>query len=241
MICDFDCKIFNINRFDLSLDKDDTTYLRERFQGDLEILDRCSIHRLVCFVRHNEERSVQNTLKRAEYFDYFIKGSICSDVFKRFRLRVYPKIFLSKDSPYIKNISRLAVGDSKRIFIDLPLLPQPEYLDETLNKILYNCHLIPVFTNFQNYNFIYSENCIDKLIRIQNASFQFSLSEINRPDNLDLVKRIMNIGNAVLLGTGADHDMLNEKDIIKNLTLLKKKLSLEIYRDILINSSKIFE
>ena len=239
MICDFDCKIFNINRFDICDKANDTIYLQEKIQNDLDVLDKCSIHKLVCYIRHNDDHNVKITLERINSFRCFIDQLVSSETLKKFKIHIYPKLYLSTDSPYIKNISKLAVGDRKRIFLELPLLPQPDFPDEALNKILYNCHLIPVFTDFQNYNIFYSKDLIDKLIRIHNAAFQFSINKINNLDNLDIIKRIIRNGNTVLLGTSADHDNLNEREIIRNLNLLKKNLSIDTYREILIRSNKM--
>lgn len=239
MICDFNCKIFDTNRFDISEKANDTFYLQEKFQSDLNVLDKHSIHNLVCYVRHYEEQNVQNTLDRINAFRHFINGAIKPETLKKFKIYIYPKLFLSANSPYIKNISKLTVRDHNRIFLELPLLPQPEYIDEALNKILYNCRLIPAFTDFQNYNIIYSKNLIDKLIRIHNAAFQFSINKINNTDNIELVKRIINNGNTVLLGTGVDHDNFNEREIIRNLNLLKQNLPIDTYREIIIRSGKM--
>ena len=198
MICDFDCKIFNVNRFDLTVDNLTASHWSERFLNDLEILDRCSIHRIACTVRHNEDQSTKNTLVRVNDFNKFIKQSIGVEAFNKFKIQVYPRLFLSEDSPYIKNISKLTIGNTNRIFLELPLFHDPAYLDESINKILYNCRLVPIFTDFQNYNLIYPTETIDKLIRIRDASFIFSIFKANQSQNIDLIKRIIKNGNKTI-------------------------------------------
>ena len=75
MICDFDCKIFNTNKFNELNTVDEDLFFRETLRDDLEILDRCSIHRLVCYIRHDEDQNVNNTLRRVAEMEKFIKRS----------------------------------------------------------------------------------------------------------------------------------------------------------------------
>ena len=241
MICDFDCKIFNVNKLELFDGASDKEYLRERFKSDLTILDNCSIHRLVHYVDHKDHQSVSATLSNVASTKTFIDQMIDKDFTKRFKIKVYPRIFLSRNCPYIINISRLSIGSTRRIFIELPLSLNTDDLDEALNKILYNCHLVPVFTNFHAVSSLYSPEYIDKLIRIRGVGFVFSIFNVNDSLNLKLIEQIIKNGNTVLLGTSAEHSRMNENEIHKNLSYLKKKLSPEHYRDILISSGRLFE
>ena len=64
MLCDFNNKIFNLNRFKIANYRD-LSFEPELAQinSDLKTFDLCSIHRLVFLVRHNDDYSVSNTLK----------------------------------------------------------------------------------------------------------------------------------------------------------------------------------
>ena len=95
---------------------------------------------------------------------------------------------------------------------------------------MYNCCLVPVFANFHSVSSFYSPNFIDKLIRIRGAGFVFSIFSANESTNLKLIERIIENGNTVLLGTSVEHNRMNENKINKNLSVLKKKLSMELGR-----------
>ena len=114
----------------------------------------------------------------------------------------------------------------------------PTYIPETLNKLLYSCHLKPIFSEFQLYVEIYDPSEIEKMLRIKGAAFQFNIKTAFEPQNIAIIKRIIKNGNYVLLGTNSNHDNLNISDVNINLRKLKNTLGEHAFLEIIINSKR---
>jgi hypothetical protein len=239
MKTDFNCKLFDINVFNrLSESFDsDCNIFSEQINDDLMILDKLGFHRLICIVNHSEFDSVALTLSKIKSLEQFIKKSISLSNRRKFKIFVYPKLVLGADVPYIMDLCKLALNRSKYIFLELPAYTTKiSDLDEALNKILYNCKLVPVFSNFQVCNNLYPDDFINRLIKIKGAAFEFSLRNENFERNIATIRKIYNTGNLVLFSTNCDHKNLNQKVVSDNLNKLKKELDEQIYLDIIIKS-----
>ena len=238
MISDFNCKIFDIDKLSTISSFIDTECLeREKIKSDLKIMDSCSIHRLVCQISHNENSSVRQTKNKICLFKKYINQSIPKEFKNKFDIYAYPKIQLSLSSSYINRFSSLCFGADNYIFLELPIFPSSfEMIDSSINKILYNCKALPIFTDFQIYNDIYSPDLIRRLINIKGAAFQIMLSRTLRDEDIDIIRKVYLTENIVLFGISADHNHLNKSIIIQNICSLQKKLGDNTYMDILIKA-----
>ena len=239
MKTDFNCRIFDTNVFErLSASFDGFNKIfSQQINNDLMILDKLGFHRLICTVDHSELDSVALTLSKIKNLEQFIKKSISLSNRRKFKFFVYPKLILGADVPYFKDLRKLALNRSKYIFLELPAYTaEISDLDEALNKILYNCKLLPVFVNFQMCNDFYPDDFISRLIKIKSAAFVFSLRNNNFAENIAVIRKIYNSGNLVLFSTCCDHNNLNQKVILDNLNKLKKELGEQIYLNIILKS-----
>ena len=237
MLSDFNCKIFDIDKFDaLALPDGQLCKSTDKIFSDLAILDKCDFHTLVCLVDHDEYSSVRTTLHKVNTLKNHIKNILRNNNKRKFSVSVFPRVCLSCIAPYIENINSLTAGSSNYIFLSLPLALAQDDFDEALNKILYNCKLLPIFTDCQIYRTLYSDEFIKKLIRIKGAVFQFSLKNESFEENISLIKQIYANDKTVLLGTGCDHNDFNKSVIVRNLKILKNNLGADAYTDIVLRS-----
>ena len=130
------------------------------------------------------------------------------------------------------------VQNSNYIFIELPIsVVYPDFFDGAINKILYNCKLRPIFNNFQDFAAVYRDTAaLERMINIKSAAFVFSLNSNGFQKSLDLIKRIYDVGNTVLLSTACEHDSFNKSRITKNLQVLKERLPSSVYLDIMLRA-----
>ena len=239
MLSDFNCRLFELNRFEIfDADRDGLLSIElEKIKKDIASLSKCGFHTFYCPIRYNDNFSVSHTLQITRKLREISRNAIPRDCGK---IAVYfvPRICVSPDVPYIKNISSLCVKKTNYIFVELPLDLTPTYIPETLNKLLYSCHLKPIFSEFQLYVEIYDPSEIKKMLRIKGAAFQFNIKTAFEPQNIAIIKRIIKNGNYVLLGTNSNHDNLNINDVNINLRKLKNTLGEHAFLEIIINSKR---
>ena len=239
MLSDFNCKIFNPDRIKLL---DSAGYssdaIREKINSDMAVLDSLGFHRLVCQVVYDENKSVALTLEKIRSVEDFIKDSVALSLRRKFNISVVPALALSENTPYVKNISALTIKNTNYILAELPIsIVYPDYLDSTINKILYNCRLCPIFTKFDIFASIHrNTDHIERMTNIKDAAFQFSLNKKNFQNSIALMNYIHYKGGRVLLATDSEHDLFNAKRISENLTLLKEKLPRSVYLDIILSA-----
>ena len=241
MLSDFNCKIFNpdrlrfLNTFDYPLDSVIT-----KINSDMITLDYMGFHRLICQVLHDENLPINRTFNKIDNLERFIKQSTGRAARRKFNVTVLPAVHLSANAPYIPNISALTACGTNYIIAELPIsVTYPEYLDSTINKILYNCRLHPIFTEFETFATIHSgTEYVEKMINIKNSAFVFCLNSNNFASNVGLIRRIYGNGNTVLFATGCEHDVFNIKRINQNITLLKERLPESTYLDIMLKAHR---
>lgn len=239
MLSDFNCKIFNPDRIRFL---DSAGYssdaIREKINSDVAVLDSLGFHRLVCQVVHDENKPVALTLEKIRNIEDFIKGSVSGSLRRKFSISVLPALTLSESTPYVKSVSALTIKNTNYVFAELPIsIVYPDYLDSTINKILYNCRLCPIFTKFDLFASIHRDtDHIERMTNIKGAAFQFSLNNKNFQSSVELIRRIHAKGGLVLLATDSEHDVFNVKRISENLALLKEKLPRSVYLDIMLSA-----
>ena len=238
MISDFNCKIFNTDRLNLLDPSVDVELAAERINSDLEILDSLGIHRLFCQVPYNEDLTLNKTFSKMTALEKFIRSSVNRSIRKKFTISVVPSIHLSENAPFITDIDSLTVVNTNYMFVDLPIsVVYPDYLDGTINKILYNCKLLPIFNDFHNFSYIHQNTPeLERIMKIKGAAFGFSLSSKCFTKSIETIKQIYGNGNFVLLSTSCEHDSFNISRISKNLAILRERLPSRIYLDIILKS-----
>jgi len=242
MLSDYNCRIFDISRFNfLNTETDDMLSVElEKAKDDIVSLTRCGFHRFVCHVRHNQDISTAYTKANIKRLHEIAQKTLPRDCGK-ISLNFVPKLYFSPDAPYIKNIHALAIKNTNRIFVELPLDANPCHVPETLTRLLYHCNLVPVFTEFQLYAMLYDPKEIEKMLRIKGAAFQFNIKNICERQNLKLIKKILKEENTVLLGTNCSHEHLNVNEIAACIQKFKRAITDTVYRDIVINAGRFLK
>ena len=241
MLIDFNCRLFDINKFKFiaAPTSDQISLEIDKIRTDLSNLALCGFHTFYCPIRHNENFSVTYTCKKIAHAKKIYANAIpkgCGKISVRF----IPKLYLSQDAPFIKNISSLTIKGTNYILLELPFTIHQNYVPEALNKILYNCNLSPIFSDFHMALKLYPFSEIEKMIRIKNAMFQFNIKSLPDPDVIKIIRKITSNGNIVLFGTNCDHFSLNIKEMSNIIEVFRSKISDTTYRNIVISAKKQF-
>ena len=230
MLSDYNCKILNIDRYKLYLGDD--SLLKNEFTKmveDINILGSLGFHKLVCQIPYNTSVSPSYAKKHVASLKRRILKESTHRLSAKFNISVVATVYLSEDAPYVKGLDSLTLPKTNYIFLELPFSDSSGYIPSSINKILYSCKLLPIFTNFHICNALYDPDEIKKLINIKGAAFQFDLKHSLLPENINAIKQILKNGNTVLTGTSCDHSNLNKIEIGNNIKILKKMLGEEYY------------
>ena len=240
MNTDFNCWLLDVDKFrSLESHDDYQDVFSRRVVQDIELLSGLGIKRLVSFVDYDEKYPVSATVDLIKKRKQIINQTIPIKARRGIKIDLYPRVRLSELSPYIRGIHRLAPQGTNYLFLACPSVGVDFLeLDEALNKILYSCRLIPVFTEFDACVTLYDQAFIDKLLNIKGAVFQFSLSNELTAKTARLIKKIINNDNVVIFGTCCQHYDLNSNTINGNISKLKNelgesdylKMMLQLYR-----------
>ncbi len=229
MLSDYNCRILDIidrRAFVSSSDSKLSPQSEELLIDNINKLGALGFHKLICPIRHEMRLRVPLRTKRmTKELELKIKQITSRRLSGKFKIQVVPVTDLTVDTPYLKDLKYLIVPKTNYIFLELPFGQFPEELAATINKILYVNKLIPVFTNFQIYAWMYKEEDVKRLINIKGAAFQFSLNSFVIEQNIKNFKHILRNGGAVLLGSSCSNFSLNRKEIEKCLKILRRKLT----------------
>ena len=240
MNTDFNCKLFDIDKFHLLKSQADyENIFSRRANEDVELLSRLGICRFVSLVDHDERYSVAATLNLIKRRKQMVDQILTLENKRRARIDFYPRVRLYAHAQYINDIHRLAVNGTNYLFL---LCPDPVVdasdLDLALNKILYSCKLVPIFSDFNTWVNLFDKSFIDRLLNIKGAAFQFSTNATPTPESFELIKKILKSNNMVIFGTSSHHYDLNINMISKNISTLRNKLGDAVYFDMRIRSHR---
>ncbi len=236
MFIDFNCRIFENDKL-----KSVFAFAPElrilQIESDLEILNRYSINDLVCNFRFDYSQTNCYAFDQIKKYRQLIKDYMPQSYKRAFETIVLPSFSLTSDTPYISDLNKLCANGY--ILLELPLFPNCEMIDSSLNKILYNCKLLPVFLNFDKCLAMYEESMLDKLSSIKGAGFVFEFASAVDKNILKRIKFISDKNNYVLFSTNSLHNELNERKISDGIRSLQNYLPLPQYQAIIMNARKL--
>ncbi len=92
---------------------------------------------------------------------------------KRFTVEVTPAVLLVPHLHEERGLERLCLSQGGYLPLCLPLGSLPEWADFELNRLLFKAHMNKLlFLSFDRVSLFYTEETVDRLLRIPNAVFQ---------------------------------------------------------------------
>ncbi len=122
---------------------------------------------------------------------------------KQIRLQFATSVPFYSGLHQLRDVDRFCIKKHRLLPITLPLAPYADWIDAELNALLYQAHITPMFLSFDLAILLYSEEALQKLLRISNAVYQFSYKSLTNPEVLDRIRYVFseNPTATVLLGT----------------------------------------
>lgn len=113
---------------------------------------------------------------------------------------IFPKLHLLTD------LSKLFLNADHLLPLTLPLAPYEDWIDLELNRLLYHGNIRPMFLSFDLAVKLYSDDILQKLLRITHAVYQFNYRSLTDERILRSISHLLHNDSqaTVLLGTSVD-------------------------------------
>lgn len=119
------------------------------------------------------------------------------------KLAVGASILLTPSLHEVDGLERLLLPRG-RLPVTLPLTEYGEWIDLELNRLLYRRKYKLLFLSMERSIALYPSDFIEKLLRIEDASFQFNFRALTDPACCRILTELLHRNRTVLLGTGID-------------------------------------
>ncbi len=137
-------------------------------------------------------------------------------------------------------LKRLCHKQSGFLPLCLPISAYEDWIDAELNRLLYRSHQKLLFLSFEQALILYTQNVIEKLLRIEHAAFEFGYRSLSDPRVVRTIKCLLNAKKPVLLGTGCNQiDKYLSDDLLCDLDAAKALFSKPEW-DALLQSNRKF-
>ncbi len=128
---------------------------------------------------------------------------LCALISKPCKLALGASVVLNPSLHEVDGLEKLLVGGG-RLPITLPLTEFDDWIDLELNRLLYRCKYKLLFLSMERSIALYPADCIEKLLRIEDATFQFNFRALTDPACCHIIQALLHRNRTVLLGTGID-------------------------------------
>lgn len=149
---------------------------------------------------------------------------------------VVSNVLMSGFSVYERQISRLSLRGSQYLPMELPLFDCKDWIDPTLNYLLYKLKKKPLFISFDRNIATYDGALTEHLMNTRLATFMLDMNSMTNPSMLKYVKSLID-ANAIIIpgisGVIEDYTCLYDKFLF-----LQQALGNDDYAKMIMNSSR---
>lgn len=149
---------------------------------------------------------------------------------------VHSNIIISDESVYEKQISALSIKRTEYLPIELPIFKCGDWIDSSLNYLLYKQHKKPLFISFEKNMITYDKDFALHLIDTRLASFAVDINSFVNPKLIPYMRKII-YNDATIIpcvsGMIGDYTNLDEK-----LSFFKEKIGQNAYSRMILNASR---
>lgn len=122
---------------------------------------------------------------------------------KPIRLLCGSSVLLEKDLHETLHLHRLAVPFDVHAYLPivLPMSSYADWIDLELNRLLYRRGMKLMFLSFEIACIFYPTEVLERLIRIDDAIFQFNYASVENPAIRSIIKKLIAQSKTVIFGT----------------------------------------
>ncbi len=151
--------------------------------------------------------------------------------------QVYTNLLLDKDSVYQKQIQRCSVRKTQFLFCEFPLFNgRREWIDPSLNHLLYAQKKKPVFVSFEKVIATYDGELVDHLINTRLAAFMIDINSFSNPNAIPYIKKLIKANTVIIPGISGVIE--NYANLSGKLEYFKEFVGQPLFSKMLVNSSK---
>ena len=149
---------------------------------------------------------------------------------------VVSNILMQPESVYEKQISRLSNLKTQYLFVEFPIFDGKDWIDPTLNYLLYKQKKNPVFISFEKNIATYDRDFLLHLISTRNAAFMIDLNAFANPNMIPYIEMMIDSNSIIIPGmSGVLEDYTNLYD---KLEFFKSNIGQLNYTKLIVNSNK---
>ena len=159
------------------------------------------------------------------------------------QIKLSAAVYLTRGLYEIKNLSKLNLPllHGSYLPIRMPIAGYKDWMDYELNRLLFRSKFQLLFTSFELCAIWYPKDILEKLLRIQNAAYQFNYKSLSDAGICDVIGQLIDRKATILLGTGIDCiDRCYSYDLSYYLDCAKSYFSAIDYRFLMKNNQKTY-
>ncbi len=151
--------------------------------------------------------------------------------------QVYTNLLLDEDTVYQKQIQRAAIRKTQFLFCEFPLFNgRREWIDPSLNYLLYTQKKKPVFVSFEKVIATYDGELVDHLINTRLAAFMIDVNSFANPNAIPYIKKLIEANTVIIPGMSGV--MENYANLSSKIEYFKDRVGQPLFSKLLVNSSK---
>ena len=206
---------------------------KDTISAEIELMQEYGFRRIVFALNHDvTSNTISHFLDKKNKISEIINSATPLGTMTA----LYSNILMTKDSVYEKQLSRLSIKKTQYLFVEFPAFNGKDWIDTTLNYLLYKQKKKPVFMSFEKNIATYDEAFILHLISTRLSAFMIDLNSFANPQAIPYIKRLID-ANAIIIpgmsGVIEDYAGLSDK-----LNYFKSIVGQPLYSKMIINSSK---
>lgn len=186
----------------------------------------CAVSHDVCFT------SPQIHIAKKKNIEEKIKKSAPRDT----SLYVATNVLMTRDSVYEKQISRLSNIKTQYLFVEFPIFDGKDWIDSTLNYLLYKQKKNPVFISFEKNIATYDHDFILHLISTRCSAFMVDLNAFTNPKMIPYIEAMID-ANAIII-PGMSGVVENYTSLSEKLNFFRENVGPLKYAKMVVNSNK---
>ncbi len=132
------------------------------------------------------------------------REALCKILPKDLSVSFSTRALLNPELAQESELEKLLLPHSNCLPVLLPLGAYPDWVDATLNQLLYKRRLRLLLTSFELYPIFYPQDVINRLLRIEGAIYQFNFRALSDTRMRACITTLLERKATVLLGTSLD-------------------------------------
>lgn len=144
--------------------------------------------------------------------------------------------FMSEAAVYEKQISRLQIRKTNYLPIELPVFTGQDWIDQSLNALLYKIKVKPLFMSFEKNIATYEETFIRHLINTRLSAFMIDINAFENPRTITFIKDIINSGRIII--PGMSNSLIHYANIEGKIKFFKDCIGEDLFSQMIYNSLK---